>query len=122
MSTSTSTSFNRNCDLWLPAYLQDGSDSVRITLVDTQPMTCFEKTHLAAQRAKQLAAGADPRVAVAVTAAPGAPEPNLVEIALKELDAGVFPPMSVIRYLPDGSHKRLAVQDMTVTQRRRKLW
>ena len=88
---------------WLPDYLLDGTVSHGIEYVNRLPITKFERATIVGHRALQIAQNSRVRVASTST------EP--LQLALEELNAGNLPPMSVGRYLPDGSLVRKTVQE-----------
>lgn len=85
-----------------------------INIVNTFPLTVFERAAVMGRRAIQLSQGAEPR-AICTSM-------NPLDIAQAELDAGVCPPMRVMRYLPDGTCTQHQLSDLMQTMRRVRTW
>ncbi len=83
-----------------------------IDYINTTPLTKFERAMVLGHRALQIAQNNRPRVPV-----PMDEEYNPLEVARSELDTGVLPPTSVLRYLPNGQVVRKSVLDIYVHQR-----
>lgn len=83
------------------------SDKGPVTYVHTTPLTKFEKTMVLGHRALQIAQNGQARVQAAVDADP-------MDVARQEMNTGVLPAMSVLRYLPDGTAVRKTVNDIFV--------
>jgi DNA-directed RNA polymerase subunit K/omega len=79
----------------------DGDVDVHVTIVNTQPITRFERAKLIGHRAAQLAAGDAPRA----HCRSGSTQP--LDVAAAEVDAFQLPAIRVIRYLPDGTPVQL---------------
>jgi len=88
---------------WVPAWLVHNRPEN--TFIHTTPLTKFESTMVCGYRGIQIGQNSVPRV-------PTTPNEEPVVIAERELYAGVFPPMAVIRYSPDGSMARKSVADV----------
>jgi len=101
--------------LGFPSWVLDTSTPVpEIKIVDTMPLTKYERAAVLGRRAIQLSQGAEPRAVCASL--------NPLDIATAELDAGVCPPMRVMRYLPDGTCVQHELTDLTRTFRRVRAW
>lgn len=98
-------------DIIFPEWLSDTSD---IGIVHTHPLTKFERAAVLGRRAIQLSQGAEPR-AVCTSM-------NPLDIAEAELDAGVCPPMRVMRYLPDGTCVQKQLVDIHKSFKRVRTW
>ena len=103
-------------DEGFPEWLTSTADTVdlEIRIVDTYPLTKYERAAVLGRRAIQLSQGAEPR-AVCTSM-------NPLDIAQAELDAGVCPPMRVMRYLPDGVCVQRQLSDLVRNFRRVRLW
>ena len=89
-------------------------DSPGINIVNTFPLTKFERAAVMGRRAIQLSQGAEPR-AICTSM-------NPLDIAQAELDSGVCPPMRVMRYLPDGTCTQHQLSDLMRSFRRVRNW
>jgi DNA-directed RNA polymerase subunit K/omega len=95
------------CSLPLPAWVTD--DKARDALpciAKVWPLTKYERPVLIGRRAVSLSQGATPRVATASS------DFNPLDVATTEYECGAFPPMRVMRYLPDETHVENSVQDL----------
>ena len=102
-------------ELGFPEWLMDTVTAVAdIRIVDTLPLTKYERAAVLGRRAIQLSQGAEPR-AVCLSL-------NPLDIAQAELDAGVCPPMRVMRYLPDGTCVQHELSDLIRNFRRVRAW
>ena len=91
---------------WAPVWLHgDGVAVSASAYVHTTPLTTYESTVALGMRAMELNQNAAPHV---YDIAPGA---SSLDIARMEMARGLLPPMSVLRYLPDGTFVRKSVND-----------
>jgi DNA-directed RNA polymerase subunit K/omega len=88
----------------LPKWVKE-ADCTPIRFVDSTPLTKFERAVVIGQRALKLAQNDRPRVQILA-------EDDPLTIAQKELVAGSMPPMSLLRYMPDGSVRRKTVAEL----------
>ena len=86
--------------LWLTA-----PDGQPIQFVHTTPLTKFERAVVLGQRALKIAQNDRPRVQICA-------EDDPLTIARMELRAGSIPPMSLLRYMPDGTVQRKTVAEL----------
>ena len=89
---------------WAPAWLLNTDAPFRNTYVHMAPLTTYEQTVALGMRAMELNQNASPRVYAH-------PDQSSLDIARQEMRAGMLPPMSVLRYLPDGTFIRKSVND-----------
>ena len=88
----------------LPSWLTDAA--VCAQLPDPAliaPLTNYEKTVAASSRAIRLSQGAEPNIAVDTE------DFDVLDVARRELECGVAPPLRVIRYRPDQTHAEVDV-------------
>lgn len=85
-----------------------------IQTVHQLPLTKYERAAVLGRRALQLSQGAEPRAVCSSM--------NPLDIAQAELDAGVCPPMRIMRYLPDGTCVQKQLSDLQRTFRRVRAW
>jgi DNA-directed RNA polymerase subunit K/omega len=88
----------------LPEWLT-APDGQPIQFVNTTPMTKFERAVVLGQRALKIGQNDRPRVQFGVNDDP-------LTIARAELKAGSIPPMSLLRYMPDGTVQRKTVAEL----------
>ena len=86
--------------VWLTA-----PDGQPIQFVNTTPLTKFERAVVIGQRALKIAQNDRPRVQIKESDDP-------LTIARMELYAGSIPPMSLLRYMPDGTVRRKTVAEL----------
>jgi DNA-directed RNA polymerase subunit K/omega len=104
MTTTCEAFSTRNPDQWLPAFLVRDDTSSAINYANTTPLTKYERATVIGHRALQIAQNSRARVVCA--------SENPLDVAKEELLAKSLPPMSVGRYLPDGSLIRKTVQEV----------
>jgi DNA-directed RNA polymerase subunit K/omega len=97
----------------LPEWLTSDT-ACEIGIVHVFPLTIYERTAVLGRRALQLSQGA-PLRAVSDSL-------NPLDNAQAELDAGVIPPMRVIRYLPDGRHVQHELSSILRSFKRVRVW
>ena len=88
---------------WAPAWFT--SDTCVSQFVNTAPITTYERTVALGMRAMELNQNAAPNVHV------DAKDVSSLDIAKQEMRDNALPPMSVLRYLPDGTFIRKSVND-----------
>ena len=89
----------------MPAWLVDDTCTPAVQYVHTLPVTVYERTAVLGHRATALNQNAAPRVPLAN------PDVSALSIAKQEFEAGALPPMSVMRYCPDGTIVRKPIAD-----------
>jgi DNA-directed RNA polymerase subunit K/omega len=89
-------------DFNMPAWVSDTDSTIQY--VDTTPLTKFETAMIIGNRALQISQNGRPRVLTSLT--------DPIDIARQELRASALPPMSILRYLPDGTPVRKTVNEI----------
>jgi len=91
-------------ETWAPTWMCGSDAAIVSTFIHSAPLTTYERAVALGMRAMELNQNAAPAVAVTLGA-------SSLEIAKQELAAAALPPMSVLRYLPDGTFVRKSVND-----------
>ena len=84
---------------WGPTWLFTNSAAAAVPYVHSLPLTKYETAVIKGVRALELGQGAVSRC----TATDVHADVDPLAIATAELASGTFPPMTVLRYLPDGA-------------------
>lgn len=100
-------------DIEFPEWMTS-EEVTSINIVNTYPLTKYERAAVLGRRALQLSQGAEPRAVCSSM--------NPLDIATAELDAGVCPPMRVMRYLPDGTCVQKQLSELARSFRRVRAW
>jgi DNA-directed RNA polymerase subunit K/omega len=85
-------------ETWAPAWLFS-TDPVQAAYVHSLPLTKYETAVIKGVRALEIGQGAASRC----TTIDATADVDPLTVASAELASGTFPPMAVLRYLPDGS-------------------
>jgi len=91
--------------LYLPDWLLSDTVDPTVQYPHTSPLTKYERTMALGHRGLQVGQGSEPRVA-------HRQDDDPLTIARAELESGNFPPMSLLRTLPDGSVLRRTLDEL----------